>query len=117
MANKKRICYLPPMATRSCRVTLLDMNGVEHTAQVTATTLYEAVALALASLHGEDWVGPIADGLNIVRVSAVHVPVEHSVMMKDFKAWLAKEGGSARERSDRYRVREILGIPHSSPRS
>lgn len=99
------------MPVRSCRVTFLDMNGVEHTAQVTASTLYEAVALGLASIRGEEWVAGIADGLNVVRVSAVHVPVEHAVRIKDFNSWLAKDGGSPRERSDRYRVREILGIP------
>lgn len=82
------------MPVRSCRVTFLDMNGVEHTAQVTASTLYEAVALGLASIRGEEWVAGIADGLNVVRVSAVHVPVEHAVRIKDFNSWLAKDGGS-----------------------
>jgi hypothetical protein len=98
------------MATRSCRVTFLDLNKVEHTVQVTASTLYEAVALGLASLRGEEWVSSIAEGLNVVRVSAVPVPVEHAVRMMDFTKWLNKEGGSPRERSDRYRVREILGL-------
>ena len=100
------------MPVKSCRVTILDMSGVEHTVTVTASTLYEAVALGLASVRGEDWVAGIAEGLNTVRVSAVQVPVEHSVRIQDFNSWLAKNGGSPRERSDRYRVREILGMPH-----
>ena len=98
------------MARRSCRVTFLDLNKVEHTVQVTASTLYQAVALGLASLRGEEWVSSIAEGLNVVRVSAVQVPVEHAVRMMDFTKWLNKDGGSPRERSDRYRVREILGL-------
>jgi len=110
MANKRRNCYPSPMAVKSCRVTIEDMSGVEHTVQVSATSLYEAVALGLASLRGEDWVAGIAEGLNTVRVSAVDVPVEHSVRIMDFQSWLAKEGGSPRDRSQRYRVREILGI-------
>lgn len=57
------------MATRSCRVTFRDMNRVSHTVQVTASTLYEAVALGLASIHGEAWVSVIAEGLNVVRFS------------------------------------------------
>ena len=36
------------MAVKSCRVTVTDLEGISHTAQVTATTLYEAVALGLA---------------------------------------------------------------------
>jgi hypothetical protein len=101
------------MAVRSCRVTIRDRSGVDHTVAVTASTLYEAVALALASVRTEEWVSDIAEGLSVVRVSATHVPVEHTVVMGDFKKWLAKDGGSPRERSDRFRVREILGMSHS----
>jgi hypothetical protein len=32
------------MPVRSCRVTIKDMDGVKHTVEVTAETLYEAVA-------------------------------------------------------------------------
>jgi hypothetical protein len=110
MANKRRNCYSSPMAVKSCRVTIQDMSGVEHTIEVSASSLYEAVALGLASLRGEDWVAGIAEGLNTVRVSAVNLPIEHSVRIMDFQSWLAKEGGSPRDRSQRYRVREILGI-------
>jgi hypothetical protein len=98
------------MPVRSCRVTIRDMEGVDHTVQVTAGTLYEAVALGLASIRSEEWVEGIPDGLNVVKVSASNVPVEHSVQMKDFNAWLKKEGGSPRESSDRRRIREILGF-------
>jgi hypothetical protein len=99
------------MPVKSCRVTILDLSGVEHSVAVTASTLYEAVALGLASIRGHDWVAGIAEGLNTVRVSALQVPVEHAVRIQDFKSWLEKSGGSPRERSDRYRVREILGLP------
>jgi hypothetical protein len=99
------------MPLKSCRVTIEDMSGVEHTVQVSATSLYEAVALGLASLRSEDWVAGIAEGLNTVRVCAANVPVEHTVRIMDFKSWLAKDGGSPRDRSQRHRVREILGIP------
>jgi hypothetical protein len=38
------------MSVRSCRVTIQDMDGVSHTVEVTAATLYEAVAQGLAAL-------------------------------------------------------------------
>jgi hypothetical protein len=100
------------MPVRSCRVTIEDMEGISHTVQVTADTLYHAIALALKSLAGEEWVSGIADGLNVARVSVTNVPIEHCVKFKDFNKWLAREGGSPREVSARYRIREILGIPH-----
>lgn len=98
------------MPLRSCRVTIRDMEGVEHTAQVTASTLHEAVALGLAAFRGEEWVGGIPEGLNPVKVSVTDVPVEHTVTMKDFKTWLLSEGRSPRDKASRYRVREILGM-------
>jgi hypothetical protein len=102
------------MEIRSCRVAICDRDGVDHTVHVTASTLYEAVALGLASIRGEDWVGAIPEGLNTVRVTVTSIPVEHSVKIHDFKAWLDRGGGSPRERSERYRIREILGVNGSA---
>ena len=89
------------MPVRSCRVTIRDMQGVDHTVQVTATTLYEAIALGLNLSAGEEWVSGIADGLNVARVSVTNVPIEHSVKFSDFNKWLARAGGSrAKSRPD-----------------
>jgi hypothetical protein len=99
------------MSLRSCRVTIQDMKGVSHTVEVTAATLYEAVAQGLAAIQGQEWVAEIANGLNVVRVSVVPVRVEHEVKMMDFTKWLEKRGGSPREASDRHRIRTILGMP------
>jgi hypothetical protein len=101
------------MGVRSCRVTIRDIEGLEHTVQVTAGTLFEAVALGLTSIRTEEWVNGVAEGLNTIKVSVQNIPVEHSVKLKDFNAWLKKEGGTPRERTDRKRVREILGIVQS----
>jgi hypothetical protein len=98
------------MAERSCRVTIRDFEGVEHTAQITAETLYEAVALALKALQGRDWVEGVPEGMGAVKVSVTDIPVEHTVSMKDFTAWLARGGGSPRECIRRYKVKEILGM-------
>jgi hypothetical protein len=98
------------MPVRSCKVTIEDMDGAAHTVEVTAATLYEAVALGLAAIRGDEWVMGIARGSNAVRVRTVNVPVEHEVKLKDFTGWLERNGGSPRERSDRHRIREILGV-------
>jgi hypothetical protein len=99
------------MPVRSCRVSIRDLNGVDHTVHVTASTLYEAVALGVHSLAGDQWVAGIAQGLNVARVSVTDIAIEHSVKLQDFTAWLKKEGGSPREIADRRRIREILGLP------
>ena len=99
------------MPVRSCRVTIHDMDGVSHTVEVTAATLYEAVAQALSAIRGNAWVAGIAQGLNVVKVSVADVRVEHEVKLGDFTKWLDKTGGSPREVSDRLRIRSILGMP------
>jgi len=42
---------------RSCRVIIEDADGTEHGVRVTASSLYEAVALAIAAFRGDEWVG------------------------------------------------------------
>jgi hypothetical protein len=98
------------MPVRSCRVTVQDMDGVSHTVEVTAATLYEAVAQGLAAIRGNEWVAGIAEGHNVVRVSVADVRVEHEVKLMDFTKWLERPGGSPREMSDRHKIRSILGM-------
>jgi hypothetical protein len=99
------------MPIRSCRVTIEDLDGVSHTVEVTAATLYEAMAQGLAAIRGNEWVAGIAQGLNVVKVSVADVRVEHAVKLLDFTKWLERPGGSPREVSDRQRIRAILGMP------
>ena len=87
------------------------MDGVAHTVEVTAATLYEAVAQGIAAIRGNDWVAGIAQGLNVVKVSVADVRIEHQVKVDDFTKWLERSGGSPREVSDRRRIRGILGMP------
>ena len=110
VANIKRICYFAFMQVRSCRVTIRDIGGIAHTVEVTASTLYEAVAQALAALRGHEWVAGIPHGLNVVKISVANVRVDHEVKMVDFERWLEKPGGSPREVIDRQRIRGILGM-------
>ena len=60
------------MPVRSC-VTILDMDGVSHALEVTAATLYEAVAPGLAPIRGNDWVARIARDHDVIKVSVADV--------------------------------------------
>jgi len=51
-----------PYAARSCRVTITEFGGYRHAVEVTAGTLYEAVALGLAAIRGNDGLWESADG-------------------------------------------------------
>jgi len=79
---------------RRCKVCVADIAGVEHSTEVTAASLYEAIAAALASLKKDDWVGEIGTGLTPIKVEVLQPPVTHEVRMKDFQAWLKRKSGS-----------------------
>jgi hypothetical protein len=98
------------MAVRSCRVTVTDLDGIAHTASVTASSLYEAVALGLKAIRGSDWVGEIAESSRTVHVSVSEVAVEHTVKLKEFRDWLDRPTGSPREIVSRHTIRGILGL-------
>ena len=98
------------MSFRLCRVTLINLEGVRHTVEVTASALYEAVALGIMAIREQEWAGKIAEGLNTVDVSVSNVPVTLSVMMQDFTKWLHRNCGTPREITHQNHVREILGL-------
>jgi hypothetical protein len=87
------------------------MEGVAHTVDVTAATLYEAVALGLKQIRGNDWVEGIAGALNPVTVCVKNVQVEHTILIGEFTKWLDRKGGSPAEMTRRRRIKEILGMP------
>ena len=53
LANIKRKLY-PSSVVRRCKVSVADIDGVAHSTEVTAGSLYEAVAAALTSLRKDD---------------------------------------------------------------
>jgi hypothetical protein len=98
------------MTVRSCRVTIQDLEGVAHTVEVTAESLYEAVAQGLAALRRTDWVAGFQQ--SIIKVSVAEVRVQHQVRLPDFIKWLERTNGrSPREIVQRQRLRSILGMP------
>jgi hypothetical protein len=99
------------MQVRSCRVTVADMDGVAHTVEVTAATLFEAVALGLKQLQGNEWVAGIGRPLDTVTVAVKSIPIEHTVRFGEFTKWLERSGTSPAEVMRKRRVREILGLP------
>jgi hypothetical protein len=99
------------MEIRSCRVTISDMDGIAHTVEVTASTLFEAVALALKQLQGNEWVSGIGRPQDTIKVAVKSVPIEHAVRVCDFTKWLERQGTSPAEVMKRRKIRQILGLP------
>jgi hypothetical protein len=98
---------VPPKA---CTVTVHDLNDTAHSLDVTAETLYEAVAQALAVLYVHDWVGEIGKGLTTVTVTVRHPEVTHIVKIQDFERWLNGGCNSPADVILKTRLRHMLGL-------
>ena len=97
------------MVLRTCKVTIRDIQDVEHSVEVTAETLYEAIATALAALQQDNWVAEIGQGLTTVSVLVQQPPVKHEVKMQDFLSWLNRQGRSPAEAILKQKLEKILG--------
>jgi hypothetical protein len=102
--QKANIATISNMA-QPCKVTIYDRDGVEHSVQVTASSLYEAVALGLKAVQSSGWTG---EPTNLVTVCTVQPGVEHKVRMDKFKLWVESSARGPAEKLSKERVREIL---------
>jgi len=94
---------------RTCTVSVKDVRDAEHSIEVTAETLYEAIASALAALQQDSWVGEISQGFTTVSVLVQQPPVKHEVKMKDFLSWLNRQGRSPAEVILKQKLEKMLG--------
>ena len=92
---------------RSCTVACRDLAGHDHTVEVTAESLYEAVGKALLILRQDQWVEEIGEGLTEVRVRVSQPAVEHKVLIKDFRTWLARQGRTPAEQALKKKLAEM----------
>jgi hypothetical protein len=98
------------VAPKACTVVVHDLNDTAHQLDVTAETLYEAVAQALATVRGHDWVGEIGRGLTTVTVKVRNPEVTHIVKVQDFENWLNRGCKSPKETVLKARLRQMLGM-------
>ena len=85
------------------------MNDAVHSIDVTAASLYEAVAQALATFRTHEWVGQIATGLNTATVKIKHPEITHVVKIQDFENWLNRRGRTPAEIVLKENLRQVLG--------
>ncbi len=91
----------------SCR----DLKGIEHAIEVTADSLYEAVAQGLRAFRENEWVDEIGGGLTTIVVVVRQPGVEHKVRVRDFEQWLESQGRTLAEMSLKHRLRELVRRP------
>jgi len=95
------------VALKACTVVVHDLNEAAHVIDVTAESLYEAIAQALAALRGHDWVGDIGKGPDH---RYRHPEVTHVVKIQDFENWLNRGCKSPADTALKTRLRHMLGM-------
>jgi hypothetical protein len=90
---------------KSCTVSFKDSNGVRHSVEVGAETLYEAAVLALKSFREHDCApGPAAHlSVEVKSPSVTHTLVAHTI-----EDWLNGGARSPKEAIEKNRLRELL---------
>lgn len=89
-----------------CLVSFEDSEGVRHTAEVTAETLYEAAVLGIRAISLQ-W----AEEPRLLTKIAVEVKapaVRHELTFKCLKEWIDRPAGSPRDSLQRGRLKALL---------
>src|SRR5712692_5497994 len=73
---------------KTCKVSCVDLKEVKHTVEVSAGSVYEAVAQALRTFRDNAWVEDIGHGQTPITVKVKHPEIEHMVRVQDFERWL-----------------------------
>ncbi|HJU11102.1 MAG TPA: hypothetical protein VJ728_09510 [Candidatus Binataceae bacterium] len=98
---------------KTCRVSCVDLSGIEHAVELSANSLYEAVAHALQIFRDNDWIEDLGRGQTTILVKVKHPETEHTVRVQDFERWLEATPRSPAEMVLKNRLRELLSINQS----
>jgi hypothetical protein len=93
---------------KTCRVSCFDQKEVKHTVEVSAGSVYEAVAQALRIFRDNEWVEDIGRGQTSITVKVKHPEIEHTVRVPDSDRWCESTPRSPAEMILKNRLREIL---------
>jgi hypothetical protein len=99
------------MADRQCRVTVSDVDGVDHTVTVEADSVYVAAARGFAEIKKHRWAAMLPEGLNRIHVLVCATrEVGHFVQFANLVKWAKQGSRSPAEIIRRKDVKTALGL-------
>ena len=103
-AKHWRIWYLSDVA-RPCRVSFVDAEGIRHSTELQAASLYEAVTLSVRAFREHDCSpGPASR----IEVEVRGPSVTHAVTMSKVQHWLEGPAKSPGEKAEKERLKRLL---------
>jgi hypothetical protein len=101
---------------KPCCVTFIALDGIKHTVELEAESVYEAAVFALQALKKAQFVDTPPDLGSRFRITVTEAPVTHEVSLVQVRDWVNRSAGSPAEVRRCRRLREILesALPQSS---
>lgn len=93
----------------TCRVSFDDGAGMTHTVSVSASSLYEAAALALAEFKKSGFALAEVGAGTRLKVAVDAPATTHELSVRTLQTWLDTNGRTPREQGLKVTLRQILG--------
>ena len=97
-----------PVGVRACVVSFVGQRGVRHSVEVTAPSLYEAAAQALAIFKQSEWADVVGPGTELC-VTVREPGTTHHVTPDQIRRWCEGVAVSPDEVLKRHRVKQLIG--------
>ena len=96
---------------RTCVVSFRDLEGMEHSVEVTAASLYEAAALGLKQFRSSLFAEEVRPGtVTKLKISVKQVESHHELTVGRLESWIQGGARSPRERVLKDRLRMVLAL-------
>ena len=97
------------MSISRCIVRLKDCHNTEHSVEVYAESLYEAVLRGLNRLADVGWESHANETINRVEVEIYQEPTRHIVDVPKLLKWVAQNSMSPAQETRKEKLRKLLG--------
>lgn len=95
------------MPGKRCKVTYKDLDGVFHSVEVVAESVYEASALALSALSKHEWIESVGPGTRL-EIQVLEPNVTHLLLVAQLKQWLDRPASSPADTMRKKRLKDLL---------
>ena len=101
-------CYPHFVPARTCTVSFTGTDGICHGIEVSASSLYEAAALALVEFRKSSLVEVPAGRSTRLTVTVKAPTTSHELTVGKLEDWMASGGKSPKEQVEKGRLKELL---------
>jgi hypothetical protein len=92
-----------------CRVSFTDSQGIVHTVDVPASSLYEAAAFAIAEFRRCGFTDAMPGPATLLTVAVEAPATTHELPIHKFEAWLDSSAKSPADHVFKQRLRDLVG--------